>query len=201
MVQSSVLTAALEAQGLTWWCSSPERRGNSLRVTAANGWPMEDSNPEFPVAGWGMGVAKATSPTPVSQGGGFSTRGGGICTWLRGGAPSTPCCLLHVVISRAPTSLGEDGAEPRPHIKDGQGCVQGSVLAPASIVLSRQCGQPWLSTGDPMVWTESVLLASSSPVSTGGQAADHGKSNRGLFLGHSYDFHWEVKTKWCKLLI
>lgn len=26
VVQSSILTAALEAQGLTWWCSSPERR-------------------------------------------------------------------------------------------------------------------------------------------------------------------------------
>ena len=92
MVQSSVLTAALEVQGLTWWCRSPERRGNSLRVTAANGWPMEDSNPEFPVAGLGVRDAKATSPTPVSRGGGFSTLAGGICSGEAPAQPHAACC-------------------------------------------------------------------------------------------------------------
>lgn len=138
VVQSSVLTAALEPQGLTWWCSSPGRRGILLRVTAANGW-MEDGGFKsrisslLGVAGWGWGMPGPPPIPPLVEEVDFPLLGG-IYTWLRGGAPSTPRCLLHVVTSCVPASLGGDGAEPRPHIKDRQGCVQASFLAPSSLM-------------------------------------------------------------------
>ena len=47
VVQSYVLTATLEPQELTLWCSSPPGEpGNLLRIIA-NRWQSQDSNPEF----------------------------------------------------------------------------------------------------------------------------------------------------------
>ena len=93
VAQSSVLTAALEPQGLTWWCSSPGSRGNSLRVTAANVWLMEDSNPEFLVY-WGW------------------RGGGGGC---QGHLPSPRYSRRWIFHSVVGSTLGSGEAPPQPH--------------------------------------------------------------------------------------
>lgn len=47
VAQSYVLTATLEPQELTLWCSSPPREPGNLLGIIANRWQSEDSNPEF----------------------------------------------------------------------------------------------------------------------------------------------------------
>lgn len=126
VAQSYVLTAALEPQELTLRCSSPPGEPGNVLGIIANRWQSEDSNPEFCVYLGLTYCSDAGAARWSDRGCGFST-GCGILTWLRGRwAPPTPRWPLHVVASCG-SHPGRGGAEPRLHIKEGQG----GVLAPS----------------------------------------------------------------------